>query len=340
MPAWVALGLLGWENGGAMGMPKWGGYVGAFVLGAAAGVVAMAGPGQADDRLFGTPLRDQDTGYAYVAPLLACNVGAEEESVSLSGLKSSFSSLIDAAVASGAIEHTSVYFRVLDTGEWTAVDGDAPHSPASLMKVPILMAYLEAAQRTPAILRERVAYVPATDEAQVIFPTQTLAAGEMYTVEDLLKAMVMYSDNGARDVLMEYIDYGILSETLEDLGIPLPKQGTEYTVSPRLYSRLFRILYNGTYLTPEMSELGLSWLAQSEYADGIRAGVPDDVEVANKFGNATVTGADGTDTYELHDCGIVYAELPYTLCVMTRGDDLAALADVIAELSRVAFASP
>lgn len=287
----------------------------------------------------GTTLRDVDAPYAFVKPLLACDVGATQESSSLSQLKSTLATIINNAITEGTAEHASVYYRVLDTGEWTAVNTDEDYAPASLMKVPVLLAYLKHAETDPELLARTVTITedPAPGTAQDIAPSESVHVGETYTVEELLRLMSAYSDNRALNVLMQGVDIRLLDEILEDLGIPVPENQEGYTISPRLYSRLFRILYNATYLNETMSEKALHMLSLTEYDAGLVAGAGTETIVAHKFGEASTVLADGQTGHELHDCGIVYTENPYAICIMTKGKDVDALASLIARISQAAF---
>jgi hypothetical protein len=102
------------------------------------------------------------------------------------------------------------------------------------------------------------------------------------------------------------------------------------------YASFFRVLYNASYLGKQLSEWALATLAQSEFREGIVAGVPPAVPVAHKFGEHKDVA---TGEVQLHDCGIVYVpEHPYLLCVMTRGASFEHLDDAIASTSRLIFA--
>src|SRR5262249_944136 len=160
------------------------------------------------------------------------------------------------ARADGAVDDASIYYRALDSGNWTAIDADVGYVPASLMKVPVLMAYLKDAERDPGLLRLQVTVTrdPAPNETQGIPPAQGRHVGQTYTVERLLELMTVYSDNRALDLLMKSVNPERLGEVLSELGIPIPARDRTYTITPRLYSRLFRILYNATYLNDDMSE--------------------------------------------------------------------------------------
>jgi beta-lactamase class A len=105
-------------------------------------------------------------------------------------------------------------------------------------------------------------------------------------------------------------------------------------VSPRAYASFFRRLYNATFLTRELSERALDILSKTDFADGLRAGVPADVVVAHKFGERGIYEDGRVVGVELHDCGIVYAPAgPYLICVMTGGSDEKTLEAIICEIS-------
>ena len=95
----------------------------------------------------------------------------------------------------------------------------------------------------------------------------------------------------------------------------------------------FRILYNASYLTKDNSQKALDLLSKVDFTDGIRAGVPSSVKVANKFGEREVG-----NIIQLHDCGIVYfKDHPYLLCIMSRGTDFTKLAASIKNISRLVY---
>ena len=75
-----------------------------------------------------------------------------------------------------------------------------------------------------------------------------------------------------------------------------------------------------SYLKAEDSNKVLSILTKTDFNDKIAAGVPKEVPVAHKIG---VFGGKGELSQEVFsDCGIIYVpNRPYTLCIMTRGDD-------------------
>jgi len=213
------------------------------------------------------------------------------------------------------------------------------------MKVPLMVAFYKQAETDPGVLSRQVTYTKALDDTVGQIPFQAksmLEIGKSYSIEQLLEYMIVKSDNGAKNALLASIDIGSFSEIYTDLGIQTPgSEGTNYLISAKSYSLFFRILYNSTYLSDFMSERALTLLNQTEYNQGITAGVPQGVKTAEKFGQHIFSNSEGQETgIELHNCGIVYHPgHPYVICVMTRGDNLLNLTDTIKNISSLVYQS-
>jgi hypothetical protein len=154
--------------------------------------------------------------------------------------------------------------------------------------------------------------------------------------------MIKYSDNNAAELLINHLNMtnqdGTFDTLFKDMGINQIDLGNDF-ISIRAYALFFRILYNSTYLSRDMSEKALALLSQTDFSKGIEGGVPNNIEVSQKFGEFTQESTSGTLVKrELHNCGIVYYPgHPYLLCIMTKGKDFAPLEGVLSEISRKVF---
>ena len=83
----------------------------------------------------------------------------------------------------------SIYFRELIDGPWIGVYERIGYIPASLLKLPTLIAVLKRAERDPAFLAQRVTFRGRRDEnAMIAFrPAETLEPGRAYSVEELCR---------------------------------------------------------------------------------------------------------------------------------------------------------
>lgn len=250
--------------------------------------------------------------------------------------QANLSDWIDTQKQAGLITEGAVYFRDLVGGPWFGIRETAEFVPASLFKVPVMIAILRASQDVPGLLEQQVVMSGSyTGLMNVEHPSESLESGVPYTVNQLLEKMIVYSDNASSDLLKDVLrsidETGKSVETIyRQLG--MYSAATEHRLSVKNYSSLFRVLFNGRYLSYEMSEKALELLSRSAFTDALVAGIPKGTKVAHKFG---IRDVPGEDIKQFHDCGIVYyPKRPYLLCIMTRASDTESAIMFIREVSR------
>ena len=288
----------------------------------------------------------REGGYNFINPLLYCDVSENTQFNQYKPIEDKFKSYINQNIKNGNAQNISVYFRGLNSGHWSGVNENDTYSPASLLKVPIMIAYLKEADSNPEILKKEITYRGATDgnASENFKPQSFILDGQTYTVEELIHYMIVDSDNNAASLLQNNLNPNDLLEVYSDIGIPISGSLTDENMSPKAYSYIFRILYNATYLSKAMSQYALELLSSSYFPEGLEAGLPADIVSSNKFGERTVetknatTGSMTLDYRELHDCGIVYyPQNPYLLCVMTKGQDFGKLSKIISDISAMVY---
>jgi len=270
-------------------------------------------------------------------PLLACETHVTAQRNEFYSLKKTLTEYIEKSVQEGSMTHMSVYFRDFLSGAWTGIEEKETFSPASLLKVPMAMAIFSLAQNDPTILQKELIYTQIYDPIQPYYkPEKRLELGMNYTVEGLVYRMIVYSDNEAMDMLRENYDTALFDGVYEDIGMEVPNdENPENFMTVKAYASFFRILYNASYLNKEYSEKLLDLLTKITFANGIRAGVPENIVVAHKFGERLFTDE---DIAQLHDCGIVYhPKTPYLLCIMTRGKNYDILTEKIRQVSKLTW---
>ncbi|HPY08991.1 MAG: serine hydrolase [Patescibacteria group bacterium] len=280
--------------------------------------------------------------YKYISPLLECTLSKVETPV-ISSLKNDLNQYIAKVKKENNVSDVAVYLHDLNSDNWLGINLSSKFSPASLLKVPILIAFLKVAETNPEILKQTVTInnpnIPVINPN--ITPFKSIQANETYTIEELINYTIHYSDNYAANTLVSLIDPQILTKVYTDIGLQTPgSEGEENFMTVADYSTFFEILYNASYLNKEMSEKALEILTKSTFNYGLVSGVPAEVEVAHKFGERIYE-----NFKQLHDCGIVYKENnPYLLCIMTRGkmtdgDNFNDLAIVIKKISEKVYNS-
>ncbi len=279
----------------------------------------------------------REEGYKFISPLLECEVEGERLNA-LGPLQLEIESLLQSAKDNGNVTDAAVYFRELNNGPWFGVNQNMDFSPASLLKLPVLMAYYKLYEDYPEGLDKKVKYdKDLVLLSQAIQPDQMIKKGNEYTLNDLIERMIVYSDNAALGLLELNIEKELIDKVTVDLGIETASVNTpEDFMSVRGYAGLFRILYNASYLEKDMSEKALELLSRTRFDKGIAAGLPKSIKVSHKFGERELENG----IKQLHDCGIVYyPNSPYLLCIMTRGNNMQSLARTIALTSQKIYSS-
>jgi len=266
-------------------------------------------------------------------PLLECEVAEGTIDAEKINFKSKLEELIHDLEAETSVSEIAVYFRDLNNGPTFGVKQDDPFVPASLLKVPIMMAYYRAADNDSSILEKKLLFTgtETSGAQQTILPAEHLVKGKEYTIDDLIERMIIYSDNDALLLLFKELPIEDHTRLYNLLGVDSAVvTNSAASLSVKQYAAFFRILYNASFLSQERSEKALMLLSNIDFAEGLQKGVPADVIVAHKFGERQIN----TGERHLHDCGIVYyPKHPYLLCVMTRGSETPVLERAIADVS-------
>lgn len=282
--------------------------------------------------------------YPLISPLIIVDVDMPEQAQEVSSFRSQVNALLDSAKRKGDITAASVFFRDFTDGRWVSINPNEQYSPASLLKIPLLISILKVAEENSGLLSKQVYYggSPNLDDLEGVFaPSHPVIAGS-YTVQELLRRMAAYSDNNAVYLLSPFVNRSVQNETYTDLGLSVPPDTTDVTtdfMTVKNYATFFRVLFSSTYLSRAYSNMALSFLSQSDFFAGIRAGVPSGMAVVNKYGERTKNGPNGAILQqELHDCGIVYYPgHPYIICVMTKASSYSGASSFIGSVSKAAY---
>lgn len=279
-------------------------------------------------------------GFHFISPLIDVEL-PEGYSISREPIpfKSKIKEFVQRQIDSGRVRNVSVYYRDMLDGPWFGINETVEYNPASMMKVPVMIAWLKRAEKDPHALERTFTYDGKLNMSamQSIKPAHTITPGQSYTVDELLHYMLNYSDNNATSLLYAGLNTAELNDVLDSMDIDNHPKDDANSVTVHGYSGFFRILYNAAYLNREMSEKALWLLSLQDFPQGISAGVPKGIPVAAKFGEYG-EGIPGEDK-QLHEFGIVYhSKGPYILGIMTRGHDTAIQTEIIKEISALVYA--
>lgn len=226
----------------------------------------------------------------------------------LQPLRESLNDIADAYASSG--DRVGVYFEYLTTGANIGILEKERFWPASLSKMPTVIAVMKKIDRGEwRLANELVLFSEDKDDRYGDLYKE--AVGTRFTIERLLQETIIHSDNTAHKILVRNLTTEDYTDIFEALGLT-DLFDKNYDITPKEYSVLLRSLYMSSYLTRESSERVLVWLSQTPFDYLLGAGVPDDVPFAHKIG----------EEYNQNvflDAGIVYEQdRPYLLIVMTE----------------------
>ena len=272
-------------------------------------------------------------GYNYIRPLVS--VEKEEEASSLQNLKTSINNKIEEYKKAGVLQSAAVYIRVFKNSEWMCINDTEMYFPGSIIKVAGLLTYMRMEEANPGTLNKKLSF----DSPKEFIPNQTynskqIELGKSYTVKELLKYMIAYSDNNATYLLNKNVDMAVFQKLFADLNIPL--QGINngnIKMNVKDCSTLIKTIYNSSYLSIDHSEFAAELLAQCDFKAGMVKALPANIKIAHKFGEM----GDAT-TRQLHESGIIYINSsPYLLTIMTKGYDINKLPAVISDITILTY---
>lgn len=280
-----------------------------------------------------TTTERRESGFSYINPLLECEITENQGNNSLRNLKGAVTEIINQK----SDQKISIYYRDLLNGPWYGYNEGEAFAPQSLLKLPVVIAYLKYLEDKPGLMETEITYDNLLESN--IPEHLNLQVGKKYSIAELVERSITLSDNVAFQLLVANLPPNYLQKVHRDLDITYPSETTPADfVSVRSYSSIFRILYNSSYLSRENSQYLLELLSKTQFKDGLVAGLPKGIQVSHKFG---VKNAEKQEhDFQLHDCGIVYApDQPYLACIMTKGNNTDELKSTISEISKTIYQS-
>lgn len=245
------------------------------------------------------------------------------------------------SIVSSSDAVVGVAMKDLTTGEELFINEDEIFPQASSIKIHILAELYRQAEEGKFKLTD---ITPLPESVRV---GGSGVLGELgknsvsMSLRDYAVLMIVLSDNTATNLLIEKVGMENVNRFLTSNGatktrlqrvmmdVQAAKEGRENIGTPREVLRVLERLYRGELVGKKASEDMLAILKKPK-GGALRAGIADDVELANKEGEVEGIRC---------DVGIVFLpESPYVLCVMTKlllepGDGRR----VISEISRTAY---
>ncbi|MGB3199758.1 MAG: serine hydrolase, partial [Nodosilinea sp.] len=188
---------------------------------------------------------------------------------------------------------TPVAFAVdLDSGQYVDLNGAEPVSAASMIKVPILIAFLQQVDAGTMALNQSL----MLQEEYMAGGSGTLrgeAVGNEYTALEIATRMIVVSDNTATNMMIAALG-GIeaLNQTFAAWGLehtllrnPLPDLDGTNTTSAKDMALIMALVDQGGLLTPRSRDRLFSIMQRTENISLIPSGISDQSLTAHKTGD-------------------------------------------------------
>jgi beta-lactamase class A len=211
----------------------------------------------------------------------------------------------------------SIYFEYLPTGTSIGVNEKTEFYSASLLKVPVVMAYYHhkwenkvEGDPTTTILEKDI-----SDRFGALWRK---GAGSKIQLSKAVELSLIESDNTAINVVLRYVTKEDLSHIYNGLDILLKKEeGNNASITTKAYASILKALFFSSLLPKEDSEHILDLLTKTKFKDKLPAGLPADIPVAHK-----ISVYENLKVSVYADCGIVYVpKRQYLLCMASRSSD-------------------
>jgi beta-lactamase class A len=266
-----------------------------------------------------------------------------------------FPATVERLIRESGAEAVAVAYRDLGTGEEMTVRPDDVFHAASTMKVAVMAEVYRQAEGGALSLDERIEIkttfrsiadgspydLDSKDDSELSLYKKT---GQRETVRELMRLMIVSSSNVATNLLIDRVTAAKADGFMKALGAsglrvlrgvedtPAYRRGMNNTTTARALMRVLSLIADHAVVSAGASDAMLAILLESDFQEGIPAGVPKGTRVAHKTGSFRGV---------YHDAAIVMPEgrRPYVLVVLTRGLlDESKAHKLVADIARAAQA--
>ena len=211
-----------------------------------------------------------------------------------------------------------VYFKNLSTGETAGHLQDREFHPASIIKLPTVMAIYKMAEEGKADLGEKI---------QVTYDKRVPSCGAFNAFTDepwvdirtLCNLTITISDNTGANLLIDHYGIDTLNEQFREMGLKkthlerlfyddeMQEKGYNNKAVPEEIGYCLEMIYKGEFINQKVSDAIWDILAEQQDRGAIPAYIEDEAPVGNKTG-----GAGGITA----DAALVKGDNPFVLVII------------------------
>jgi beta-lactamase class A len=234
----------------------------------------------------------------------------------------------------------SLYIKDLSTEYEIKINSDKEIPSASLVKIPIMAAVYELAEKGDLSLNEKLTYKKKyrCGGSGIIKRSRY---GTKFTIRELVELMITLSDNVATHMLIDRIGIKNLNKIFKELGLKNTNidrfvmdlqardKGIENYTTAEDIGLLLEKIYRGKLVSKEASVEMLLIMLKQRISDRIPKKLPTQVAVAHKTGLMKDV---------CHDAGIVYTNNgDFIICVLTHNIKPQVAKEIIADAAYMTY---
>jgi beta-lactamase class A len=219
-----------------------------------------------------------------------------------------------------------LYVVRLNDGSSYGVNELSEFQAASLIKLPVIAAMYQEAEDGNIDL-DSVYTLKNADKVAGSGSLYSKPAGYKLTYQELLNLMGKESDNTAFNVCRKYLGDEKINAVIEQIGM-VGTSLSDNTTTPLDIGVYFQKLWKGDIVSTVSRDKILDSLTDTIYENWLAAGIPDSVRVAHKFGR---------EVHVVNDAGIVFADEPFVVVILSDGVVEHEVDEVFPQLSKIIY---
>ncbi len=217
------------------------------------------------------------------------------------------------------------YLIRLSSGVSYGVNENDIFEPASLNKLPVMLAaYIEVENGDLDL--EDTYKLKNSDKVAGSGSLYGRSEGYELTYRDILEYMGKESDNTAANILKQLIGEEKINQAIESMEMENTITiGEDQQTTPVDIGHFFEKLWEGDVISKKHRDEFLSFITDTIYEEWLAAGVPSGTDVAHKYGR---------EIHVVNDAGIIFADEPVVLVLLSKGAVEREADEMYPELSR------
>ncbi len=233
-------------------------------------------------------------------------------------------------LATGLGGRVAVSILDLESGEGLGINQSESFPAASLVKIPIMVEVFR--QASEGLLRwDTWVEIGAEDQVTGAGVIHALAPGIRFRASDLVKLMIVVSDNTAANILLDMVGIDAVNETMQRAGlhgtriynklqiVPVGRQGGNVTTAEDM-TFLLAALSRGEIVSWDACRRMVDIMKRQQFKEGLPSRLPvEKGAVVGACPSWQIAHKTGSLSNAFHDAGIVF--LPnraFVISILTR----------------------